>query len=522
MPDDAHANYLFELALADSQPFGDCDYIWQRVCLHYRCRMEMLGEHSKHMRKLLSALDPALVGPKHRVLGDPVVRATIDSSVSHITLGRKPVPEDDLGTVLKIAAANLGAHAAVPPLAEGSEDNFRICENPCPWIWSEARVTADPLGDLFRRQVRRFNQDLVLTTPDVGTRESIVAGLDLLRVLRPRLARSAMSHVHLIAVVDFPSTEFTSVSIPQIPGTIFLSPSALTNPWRAAEFLLHEAMHVKFIDLLHTHSLLGENYDEGTSPMIRPHWNRRRPGAVNEWSIERCLTVLHVYTCLALFFTAVVDRSVSLEAQYGRLGAVDDPIKQVRRSLDRARYLKEQLEHHEQYLGFAGRLFVRWLGGILSSFDPSPPPEGSHVQLFLDLYEREVVELRRVVAHLRKATLEDDALWGESLREIARRELSTTRTVLSMLAEVPPVSCELQNHDDVLAALEVDKASFRASADAFASVRSSVAKTLRSLTLTAYSGSWPGDKEKAPGDVIRVMVEDSGRHLNSLFKVASD
>jgi hypothetical protein len=380
MSDNAGTTHPLEVALADTQPFGDCDYIWQRVCLHYRRRVEMLGEYSEYGSGLLAALDDSPVKQHRRVLGDPIVRVTVDNSLSRVKMGGEPFPDDTLEAVLRIATANLREGATVPLLAEGSEDYFRIYEAPWPWVWSEVRGDDDPLGEFFRRHFSRELPELVLATPDSPTREMLLAGMRLLRVLCPRLTRSAMSHVQLIGMVGAPlSPGFASLTSPRFPGTFFLAESVLTNPWQAAEHLLHEAMHVKFVDLEHTHSLVSADYDDRSSPMIRPPWHRAQPGAVTEWPLKRSLTALHVYTCLALFFTNVTNRSADLEAEYGPLQVI--PTKQTRRSFDRANYLRQQLEHYEEYLGFAGALFVRWLGKMLRSIDPSPPPEGSYVHL---------------------------------------------------------------------------------------------------------------------------------------------
>lgn len=265
---------------------------------------------------------------------------------------------------------------------------------------------------------------------------------------------------------------------------------------------------------------MNEDYDAGRSPKIRPHWNRPQAGNVNEWPVNRALTVLHVYTCLALFFAAVAERSAGLEVQYGPLYGVD-PAKQVRRSLDRAHYLRHQLEQYEECLGFAGRLFVNWLGEMLRSFDPASPLEGSHLHLLLDRYEREVDELRVFVGRSGRGALPDDLLWGESIREVARREVSSALAVLFMIAEpASPLVSELQNYDADLVSMEAAKASFRDSAEVFLSVRSSVSETMRSVTTTAHLRRLSGGAENILGDLIREMVKGSSVYLNGLFSVA--
>jgi len=184
--------------------------------------------------------------------------------------------------------------------------------------------------------------------------------------------------------------------------------------------------------------------------------------------------------------------------------------------------LTQQLERHEECqecLGFAGRLFVAWLGGMLRSVDPAPPPEDSYAHLVLDLYEREADELQALIARSGRGAPGDDAQWGASIREVARREIDSTLLALSMIAEppAPSVRVAFQEHAAALGALEDAKASFRDSADALLSVRRSVSQAFRGVAPIAEAKSPPGDDGKsAPGAVIREMVEDSGGHINAL------
>lgn len=304
-----------ENALAWSRPFGDCDYILERVRRQYESRLQMLCGQSPGARDLINLLDTTSMQEYSRVLGDPIVRVAIDESVSALRMNGEPFPESDLESVLAFAIDSIRNRSTVPPLADASNLQLSLRDgHPTPWIWSEQRRIDDSLGQMFRLLISQHHQDFILTTPDDCASEMFVAGARLLSELCPRLAESALRHVHLIAVIESKSSaNITSMTNPRIPGVFFLSPAVLTTPWQVAEYLLHEALHVKFLDLENTHSLLVEDYYEPDSPRIRPHWNKVRSGGASEWPVNRVLTVFQVYVHLAVFFTIASARGSVLE-----------------------------------------------------------------------------------------------------------------------------------------------------------------------------------------------------------------
>ncbi|RBQ16663.1 hypothetical protein DP939_28655 [Spongiactinospora rosea] len=519
-----------EEILAGDRPFGDCDYIRQRTHLHYRHRLLLLKEHSKGAHLLLTAQDDASGDRHHQVLGDPAVRVATDTWLSAVRGGRElPWPEEELDAVLETAAAQ-GLRATVPPLAEGAADLVRLHEAAGTWVWSEPRAEVDPLGEFFRRVFSASFQGLVLTSPGGRVRETLLRGAELLHELCPTLAPSALSHVHLVVVAGKKSSPgsvspgsvssgsaspgFASLTHPRIPGVIFLSPAVLGDAWQAAEYLLHEAMHVKFTDLEHTHSLLDEDYDAAASPLIRPHWNRARPEASEGWPLDRALTVSHVYTTLALFHSTVAARHAELAGRYGPITGAD-PARQARRSFDRAQYLLHRLGRHAERLGAGGRLFLRWLGGINEAFDPSPAPEGAYAHLVLDLYEREADTIRRALSRPDAGRADEDAA---GLRSAARQEISGCLAVLAATGEPSGQGHELQDQDRVLTELESSGASFRDSAEAFLRTRNLVLRALGPVPPAAFLSPVPHRPEETVAEIVRAMVEESGRRLGALLE----
>ncbi|YCK37308.1 hypothetical protein ACNF49_25615 [Actinomadura sp. ATCC 39365] len=514
-----------EEILAGDRPFGDCDYIRQRTRLHYRHRLLLLKEHSKGAHLLLAAQEDASDDRHHQVLGDPAVRVATDTWLSAVLGGRDlPWPEEELDTVLETAAAQ-SPRVTVPPLAEGAADLVRLHEAAWPWVWSEPRAEVDPLGEFFRRVFSASLHGLTLTSPEGRVRETLLRGAELLHELCPKLARSALSHVHLVVVAgkesppesaspESASPGFASLTHPRIPGVIFLSAAVLGDAWQAAEYLLHEAMHVKFTDLEHTHSLLEEGYDAAVSPLVRPHWNRARREAGEGWPVDRALTVSHVYTTLALFHSTVAARHEELADRYGPIAGAD-PARQARRSFDRAQYLLHCLGRHTEQLGAGGRLFLRWLGGINEAFDPSPAPRGAYAHLVLDLYEREADTIRRALSRPDAGGADEDAA---ALRSAARQEISGCLAVLAATGEPSGQRQELQDQDRVLAELESSGASFRDSAEAFLRTRDLVLRALGPVPPAAFLGPVPDRPEETVAETVRAMAEESGRRLGALLE----
>ena len=506
-----------EYALANCRPFGDPAYIWQRLCRHYLRRLEMLEDYSNYAQAVVSELTCASEDQRRSVLGDPAVRASIDGFLRHVAHGRERVHIDELEFSLSLAAANLTSHTAVPPLAEGAREVFTLQGLSWPWIWSEDRVESDPLGEFFRRTFRHYLPGLSLMTPDPRMREMLLMGRKLLYDLVPELARSALAHVHLIAVVDPKSKGFTSLTHPRISGTVVFSPLVLTTPWKAAEYLLHEAMHVKFTDLERTHSLLHEDYSEFSSPRIRPIWNRVQPEGASDWPINRALTVCHVYTCLALFHSVLITRSDSIDN--GRYGLPRVDVKRkARQSFDRAHYMRQQLAIHKESLGPGGCLLVRWLDAVLRSLDPSPPPEGAYGHLFLDLYEREADRLAELLQDLNDKTPRYDQRWTQLILDVTRQEIGSFGAIAALLSGSDALDEARRRFDGLASTAEASEASFREGAKLFLAVRRFLLAEL--LTENRVFGSLDlGDSRVEVESIIRAMVENSSQSLSALFSV---
>jgi hypothetical protein len=224
---------------------------------------------------------------------------------------------------------------------------------------------------------------------------TLTRAAELLDTLLPDLASSALDHAQLIALIDH-TKPFLSVTNPKIPGVIFLSETVLTSTWKAAEYLLHESLHAKFLDIEHTHSLLRQGY-QPTDCTVRPPWRRPHSADPYLWPMNRILTVSHVYTALSLFFQVIQEKGGPLVEEYGPIHEKNLDFT-IRQNLDRAEYLVHQLHLNQNWLGPAGVYWAKWLASVLQLLDSRPRPDGAYLHLLADLYERETNVLGKLVA----------------------------------------------------------------------------------------------------------------------------
>ncbi len=379
-----------ELSLAQSKPFGDWRYIHERTWVHYSRRLELLSEHIPMATILLNAANQAAARRRYRVIGDPVVRSSIDAALCHFKLGGPEISPEELDAIFGTAAHHLAARKCVSPIAVGAHKNIPLGTGYYhAMVWCEQR-DEDIFSEYFRRT---FN----------------------------------------------------------------------------------------------TH---------------------------HEWPINRALTVLHVYTCLALFFIVVEDMYHKLEDNYGSLKGMD-PSASARRALDRAHYLAGQIKLYDDETGIAGRYFVDWLINILSVIDPNPRPVNAYVHLLLDLYEREANEFSRVTRSIkeRKELFERPSI-KRKLASMIRNEIKVTSRVLSMLGKDALSTDIYDKHNRDYAS--IGKAAPDELIATFVGTRKVISGALKNLPLEAYSRVAPA-RVKSPGVLVKEMVERSGQQINAIY-----
>jgi len=503
-------------SLANEKPFGQWAFINACTQTRYERRLRLLIDLLPEAGALLDALCVAEAQSRHCVLADPTVRTAINAAIAHFKLDKPVQNPEEFISIFRLAKEFLQTNSSISALEAGSPEGLRIGPGEA-MIWCNDHAS-DVAGQAFRRLLHTYVSDLEFRTPQGETLEMLREGTRLLYDLFPDLAASVFKHVRVVAIggptVDWERWQLRkkgfsldSATLFDIPATIFIAPSVLTSPWQAAEYLLHECLHQKWYDLRHTHFMLRRGYQSDESPLIRSLWNVSPPGNPNDWPVCRSLAAFHVYVHLGLYFSALMQCPPVLIERYGSFDRVESALM-ARRSFDRAHYLGAQVRKSRTELGTAGEQFLEWLFAALHRLDPTPPPADAHVHLLLDLYERQVFQIRRM---LREADLRaPESLTAEQATEPAcvlasliNRELGVAEQVLAVATAtaVSPGERPISGAD---------------LASAFQHTRQQVIDTLRSTIPEVFHRSSAQVPDKTLGQLVQEMVETSSAQIQEL------
>ena len=525
-----------ERRLASDRPFGDYRYIDGQTWLHYESRLKMLAEHVPAAGQTLKAFAQASGPSRYRVMGDPVVRSAINTGLSYFKLSGPEVNLEEIAGVLQVATRQLRANSRISPLSLGVAEPKRLGRSlHHGWIWKDEREEDFPAksfrGLFFRQESGRS----ALWTPDKPAHQMLLQGTQLLTELLPKLSRSVLNHVHLVVLLHVADRElwkderhclpFDSFSTGIVPGTIFLSKTAIKDTWRTAEYLLHEALHQKHHDLEHTHSMLREGYAAQYSPTITALWNRTQGDNLNEWPVCRTVAAFHVYVHLSLFFKVLAIRSQELEDSYD-LHNVNATLY-ARRSLDRAHYLGKKLQEVSNEMGLAGNRFIEWLLEALVMLDPEPSLASMNNHL-LDLYESETEQIGKMVANwgkLRSKFIHKTLAGAKNNRPARQAVLDLVEGDLALADQLPLV---LNGNEPYRAS---PLPSFRPDAigeipdeqlaSLVSAARNYTYSALRSANPMVFNSISPVQPAKTVGQLLEERVARSGECLNT-FEYSPD
>ncbi len=497
-----------EAQFASGEPFGSAPPMLERVHRRYRGRLVALEPHLDAAGALQAG-----AGDRPEFLRDPVLRQAIDSAYIHFQ-GRgvcAPIDPATARQVLTAAARELEVDNSVSALlsraacAQASHGELQLR------LWRRQH-TQDVVTETFDRLVALQTDGLArLTEPGDVHLQSLTGGLALLDEVVPSLARSALDHVHIAAVVDHvhggsdkERLQYRSFSGASIPGAIFLFPEALKTPWSAAEHVLHESLHQKLADMLHCYSIFSSGSGLTGPPFIRAVWNRSSAENPNRWPVLRSLYALHVHVGLALMFSIAASRLESLVSRYGPAPAFP-PGQAARRSLDRARYLaQEVLVEGKETLGAGGLSLVQWLMGLLEQLDTDPPAALARSHLYLDLYERESKEMH---ALLTRAARSDAGADLPRLRQVVERVLTRDLACLERLGGRTATDSDAP----VLAA-----STLSALADTFGLTRQEMILSFKALRRRLYASAATPEAVQALEEEFRFLVEGSATDMERL------
>jgi hypothetical protein len=491
-------------------PFGNNDYIAQQMHAAFERRLAGVATRMPSAARLAAALDRADAYGRYRVFGDMVVRCAIQHA-------RKQLETDEpWGIPLEMCDEIFGLTArqvedgVYGPIGSGLED--RIGSEPHhAWIWGDRQE--DVITKAFRHVVvLDYEQVPCAIEPD--EKEMLVKGTGLVAELLPRMAHSALSHVHLVAgfsrtgawAARSSSSEF------RLSGTIFLSQAMLTNPWAVAEHVFHEALHQQLYDFRQAHSLLRPDFDRADAPLICSLWNMPDPTGGNYWDSHRSLAAFHVYVHLALLSALAEARADELEAEYGRQ-VPGERMTPSRTALSRAHYLEEQMKGpFWDELGPAGKSLVEWFSSVLETIDTAPPRPGSFMHLVLDRYQREAMQ----IALLGRRAEDQPPDFSDQLASLAQEEVARVRDVLAGVQ----AERELDRFNEAVATVfDEERSALLPNGDPgrqFANVRAQIITSLLRASVDGYTLS----ENRAPDDSVKRMIDESGERVMAL--VAGD
>ena len=502
--DTPHSFALFDALLGEYRPFGDSDYIHEQMRAAYRRRLSKISESVPIAGELLDALQRADSDIQYRVLGDTVMRCTIQHALTQVvTRSSYGLPLDDCEEIFREGLRHVLDRRPCGLLESNLPYVDRLgAESWYGWIWSE-----DYPEDVFGRALRyliREHYGESLATPSPAEVAMLRKGASLLGELVPSLSRSALSHAPLVALFPSVGRWKTKASSSQyrLSGIIFLSRDALHNPWWIAEHLFHESLHQKLYDFRHAHSLLARDVIEADDPpseIARPVvsiWNFPGLNQLNHWDTHRAVAAFHVYVHLALLCSIAEHRAAELEAVYGPPQSILPTMTECRQSFDRAHYLGERLRDTcWPELGLAGQRLIGWLSSVLDALDPSPPPPGARLHLLLDRYLLEGRMVGRTSASSESTGV---------LTDLIDDELRQVRAVLSV---VDPTA-DLDRFEACTAHEPGEAAAAR-----FARVRGHIGRTLLEMLTDGYGFRCTPSISPDPDEMVREMVETSSKRL---------
>ena len=489
--------------LAQYRPFGDSDYLQGQLEIRYKRRFETIAARLPVAGELSRALDLADPRRRYRVIGDPVVRHTVQQALRHIVKGTQDgLSLAECEDVFRetLVRLELGKHGG--PTEPAVSDVARLGPEPCHgWIWSEER-RHDAFGRSFRRVVQDNFQSEQIRSPRPTDLAKLAKGAALLAVVLPLCSRSALGHAHVVVLFD---GQKASCSDFRVGGAILMNREMLENPWWVAEHLLHEALHQKLYDFRHTHSLLARDLSRELSastqspPTIGSIWNVETPDRSSQWDAFRAIAAFHVYVHVALFWLETERRTADLATQFDAPAGSFPATTNRRQAFQRAQYLGKRLKDSLwQELGPAGRLLVDWLISILDKIAPFPPPPESYfIHLLLDRY---VTEATLVVGKQPSPELS---------RELLKLIHDEAEVIRDVLAATSADRTDVDRLNEAVARHPDDSAGV-----AFLRFRTAVAGVVRALSPDGYALGTASSTGSAPLDErVRARIARSSEQL---------
>lgn len=395
-------HYLTEVEynLANAVPFASSAHAL--TCLHkvYAHRLHLLSFKSSAANAVHTAIAERPSGNQDVLFENPALRAAVncllrdDKDMSYSRQEATLVLEN-LSAFLKHHTRSTVRDEGVLPLHPESFQD--VVPDHDVRLWS---ATGSDSGTLLLSHIyAAHEQGRTHIRPALPEEIDVMQqAVKILFTVTPLISQSALRHVRLISLADVADKQarlpFTSFTVMDLPAALYLSPLALSSPLMAAEHLLHEALHVKWYDLRHTHSMMKKGYRVTASRTIDTPWNSPAFPDATTWQACRAVAAFHVYVYLTAFY-GLVTESVS----QGRLSpsylGTHNLAGLLARSGQRASYLADAVESLVPELGAAGIRFVEWLRSCLARIGDFG--NGSNEVLhWIELLESENAQLHRL------------------------------------------------------------------------------------------------------------------------------
>jgi hypothetical protein len=346
-----------ESELSNGTPFGSYDYLSRNTSAEYARLLALLAKQSPEAQELLAAVERRERGGP--LFQDPLVRRTVEDGVLTVLHGLDAIDAATLSEVLLCAATHaeagqtsmLDATARCAPLRSAPVHAF---------VWADDQPATVP-GRRFVEELLKRLPGFCIGVPTDEQVQLLDEGLHLAIQVTPSLARSALSHLRTVVIGGFgeggpPMNAFTA---PGLSGVVFLSPDALSDRAMVAETVVHESIHLKFLDIEYVHALFPVGFRPYSSPRITPAWHKDDE-QYGGWPLDRLLTSMQVYLFLAVLF------SLAAERRGDDFHPPDHCAARADQCATRATWLFTAAQDYLDHLSPAGREFVAWVGRMLA------------------------------------------------------------------------------------------------------------------------------------------------------------
>jgi len=352
---------VLERNLAEDIPFGCHQHISRNISSIYMHLLSLIANEVPSARRFLEEVKSNDEEHIRHVFHDSLTRRVIEDSVCRVLRGLGTIEPSMIEELLSGAAEH-----SKPPTPSFLADSV-----PCTplhgafnyayiWLNNEPNTLS---GRWFRDEIVKRMSGFQLDVPTQDQIDTLHAGAAIAERITPRLARSAISHTCVIVIGSFVNrNQFRSVTVPGLPGVTVLSPTAIKDDYQAAQTLVHEALHLKFLDVDYFQQLFPVGFRPELSPKITPVWHEGTQRG--NWPIDRVLTSMHVYVAMAIFL-----ETTTLNANNSKLIDLAECSARALESKRRASWLLQRARDHFQHLTGNGRNFVEWVARILGHLE---------------------------------------------------------------------------------------------------------------------------------------------------------